>query len=259
MNILLKSVGAAASGARPYGWHDRRSTRLAQATRRSLVQGLAVANLDAVVGQFQRLQDRGAAARRDLQGAARPGRDPRRQLRSPASSSRWRQVQRIAPRPTRTSRRSQQQANDPADPAAGQQELQQPSSPVAMSRSLCQEQIQDKLDQAIKNAMAKKKISLLIRPDAVVAVNNNAYNLNQDILNELNTLLPSAQLVPPTGWEPREVARGARRQRRARPRCRRSAARRCDHRLRSRLAADPASGGNAMSEDAARQGGRARL
>jgi hypothetical protein len=39
----------------------------------------------------------------------------------------------------------------------------------------------------------------------VLAVNNNAYNLNQDILNELNTLLPSAQLVPPTGWEPREL------------------------------------------------------
>jgi hypothetical protein len=78
-------------------------------------------------------------------------------------------------------------------------------APVMMSRAYVSEQVQDKLDQAIKNAMAKKKISLLIGPDAVLAVNNNAYNLNQDILNELNTLLPSAQLVPPQGWEPREI------------------------------------------------------
>ena len=53
--------------------------------------------------------------------------------------------------------------------------------------------------------MAKKKISLLLSPQAVTAFNNNGYNLNQDIVNELNTLIPSATLVPPTGWEPREV------------------------------------------------------
>ncbi|MFM9935457.1 MAG: OmpH family outer membrane protein, partial [Novosphingobium sp.] len=29
------------------------------------------------------------------------------------------------------------------------------------------------------------------------------YNLNQDILNELNTVIPTAQLVPPAGWMPR--------------------------------------------------------
>jgi hypothetical protein len=36
-------------------------------------------------------------------------------------------------------------------------------------------------------------------------MNNGGYNLNQDIVNELNTLIPSATLVPPQGWEPREV------------------------------------------------------
>lgn len=87
----------------------------------------------------------------------------------------------------------------------GQQELQSILQPVALSRAYVSEQIEDKLDQAIKNAMGKRKVTLLIGPDAVLAVNDNAYNLNQDIVAELNTLLPSAQLVPPAGWEPRQV------------------------------------------------------
>lgn len=88
---------------------------------------------------------------------------------------------------------------------SGEAELQRILQPVALSRAYVQEQIDDKLDQAVKNAMAKKKVSLLLSPQAVLAVNNNAYNLNQDILTELNTLLPSANIVPPAGWVPRQV------------------------------------------------------
>ena len=77
--------------------------------------------------------------------------------------------------------------------------------PVALSEAYVQEQIEDKLDQAVKNAMKKKGVTLLLNPQAIVAVNDNAYNLNQDVLNELNALLPSANLVPPQGWEPRQV------------------------------------------------------
>jgi hypothetical protein len=32
-----------------------------------------------------------------------------------------------------------------------------------------------------------------------------AYNMTQDVINELNAILPNAQLVPPQGWLPREV------------------------------------------------------
>lgn len=88
---------------------------------------------------------------------------------------------------------------------SGEQELQRILQPVALSEAYVQEQVEDKLDQAVKNAMGTKKISLLLSPQAVLAVNNNAYNLNQDILNELNKLLPAATLVPPQGWEPRQV------------------------------------------------------
>jgi len=88
---------------------------------------------------------------------------------------------------------------------SGQQELQRILEPAALSEAYVQEQIEEKLDQAVKNAMGAKKISLLLSPQAILAVNNTAYNLTDDIAAQLNTLLPAAQLVPPQGWEPRQV------------------------------------------------------
>lgn len=83
-------------------------------------------------------------------------------------------------------------------------ELQKILQPVAYSENYVQEQIADKLPAAVNAAMAKKKLTLLINPENVLSA-NPAYNLNQDILNELNAAIPSANLVPPAGWEPREV------------------------------------------------------
>mgnify|MGYP001187712691 FL=1 len=96
----------------------------------------------------------------------------------------------------------------------GKGELQQILQPVGLSQAYVQEQIEDKLNDALKAAMKKRSISIVISPDAVIAFNGGAYNLNQDILNELNTALPAAQLVPPAGWEPRQMG-GARAQRAA--------------------------------------------
>ncbi|WP_067732817.1 OmpH family outer membrane protein [Novosphingobium naphthalenivorans] len=87
----------------------------------------------------------------------------------------------------------------------GKAELQQILQPVGLSQAYVQEQIEDKLNDALKSAMKKRSISIVLSPDAVIAFNGGAYNLNQDILNELNTAIPSAQLVPPAGWEPRQI------------------------------------------------------
>ncbi|MDB5725895.1 MAG: rane protein [Novosphingobium sp.] len=88
---------------------------------------------------------------------------------------------------------------------AGQQELNTMAQPIAYSQAYVAEQIEAKLDTAVKAAMAKKRVSLVLTPQAVMAVNNNAYNLNPDILIELNRAIPTAQIVPPAGWEPRQV------------------------------------------------------
>ena len=84
------------------------------------------------------------------------------------------------------------------------QEFQKILAPVALSEAYVAEQINEKLITAIQTAMGKSGVTLLINPQSVISA-SNAYNLNQAILTELNTALPSAQLVPPAGWEPREA------------------------------------------------------
>ncbi len=89
---------------------------------------------------------------------------------------------------------------------SGQQELQQLVAPIALSQAYVTEQIEEKLDTAVQNAARRKNIQLILDPtQGAVIYADAAYNITQDVLNELNTLLPSAQLVPPQGWEPREI------------------------------------------------------
>jgi Skp family chaperone for outer membrane proteins len=89
---------------------------------------------------------------------------------------------------------------------SGQRELQQILQPVALSRAYVQEQIEDKLDQAVQNVAKRKNVQLILdASNGQVVFADAAYNMTQDVMNELNTLIPSAQLVPPAGWVPREI------------------------------------------------------
>lgn len=201
MKTILKSVAAAGlmlAAAQP-------AIAQAQAASGPLVAGIAVADLEAVIGNsnayrtaqqqrpvtYKPQLDQAEARRQAITAQLQPlvdkfNRD--RQAASPNQTALQQQAQQI------------QQIQQ-----SGEQELRTILQPVGLSEAYVQEQITDKLDQAVKNAMAKKKISLLLSPQAVTAFNNQGYNLNQDIVNEINTLIPSATLVPPQGWEPREV------------------------------------------------------
>ena len=86
---------------------------------------------------------------------------------------------------------------------AGQQEINQILQPIALSRAYVLEQIGDKLEAATRAAMTRQKITLLLDSEAVVNA-DQTYNLNQAILIEINAGIPSAQLVPPAGWLPRQ-------------------------------------------------------
>ena len=88
----------------------------------------------------------------------------------------------------------------------GQRELQQMLAPLALSRAYVQEQIEGKLEAAVQAAARRKNITLILDPNSgAVIYADQAYNLTQDVLNEVNTALPAAQLVPPQGWVPREI------------------------------------------------------
>jgi Skp family chaperone for outer membrane proteins len=174
----------------------------------TLVPGLAVANLDAVIANSNAAKtaetQRQTTYKAQIDQAQARGTALNAQIKPMVDKF---NADRQSAKPNQAALEQQAAAIQQLQ-ESGQQELQRMLQPVAYSRAYVQEQIDAKLDQAVKNAMAKKKVSLLINPQAVLAVNNNAYNLNQDILNELNTLIPSAQIVPPAGWEPAQVREG---------------------------------------------------
>ena len=171
----------------------------------AITPGIAIANLDAVIANANAFKaaetQRQTTYKAQIDQATARGNQLNAQLKPLADKF---NADRQSAKPNQAAL-EQQAATIQQLQESGQAELQRILAPVQLSRAYVQEQIDEKLDQAVKSAMAKKKVSLLLSPQAVLAVNNNAYNLNQDILTELNTLLPSAQLVPPAGWLPREA------------------------------------------------------
>eukprot|EP01037_Dinobryon_pediforme_P009137 gene9137-9219_t len=85
---------------------------------------------------------------------------------------------------------------------AGQRELQQIIEPEKLAEQYVLEQIADKLESATQAAMTKRKISIVVDAQSVVKA-DPAYNLNQDILEQLNLIVPSVSVTPPAGWLPR--------------------------------------------------------
>lgn len=87
----------------------------------------------------------------------------------------------------------------------GQRELSQIMQPVALSQEYVDEQLEDVLPRAIEAAAQKRGVGLIFNRGATVVYRSSAYDMNQAVVDELNTLLPVAQLVPPPGWLPRQL------------------------------------------------------
>lgn len=85
----------------------------------------------------------------------------------------------------------------------GQQELEQIIEPVNLARQYAVEQISEKLDSATQAAMTKRHVTLVLDAQSVVKA-DQAYNINQDILDQINLIVPSVSVTPPAGWLPRE-------------------------------------------------------
>ncbi len=86
----------------------------------------------------------------------------------------------------------------------GKEDIRQILMPVLLSEAYVEEQITEKLDQAVQNAMAKRGVTILLQPGTVIA-RANTYEMTGAIITELNVLIPTANLVPPQGWMPRAV------------------------------------------------------
>ena len=84
---------------------------------------------------------------------------------------------------------------------AGQAELQKLNEPVALAQAYVEEQIAAKLNDALKAAMTKKKVSLVLQPQAAVSFQPTV-DITSDVTAELNTTVPAVQINPPAGWRP---------------------------------------------------------
>ena len=175
---------------------------VAQATNGTVAQGVAIANPSAVVAASSAYQtaeqqrpttykpqiDQANARKAQIEAQLKPLID---KLQADAKAA----------SPNRAALQQQYEQIQQIE-QAGQAEIQKILEPLNLSQQYVLEQIGDKLDAATQAAMDKKKITLVLDSQSVIKA-GQVYNLNQDILAELNKLIPSAQLVPPAGWMPR--------------------------------------------------------
>jgi Skp family chaperone for outer membrane proteins len=84
---------------------------------------------------------------------------------------------------------------------SGQQELEQIIEPVNLAKQFIIEQILAKLDDATQAAMTRRKITLVLDAQSVPK-HDAVYTIDQDIIDQLNLVLPAVSVTPPAGWLP---------------------------------------------------------
>ncbi len=82
-----------------------------------------------------------------------------------------------------------------------QQELQRLSQPLTLANAYVEEQITAKLSDALKAAMTKTKVDLVLKPEATFSYQPTV-DITAAVVTELNALVPSVGITPPAGWQP---------------------------------------------------------
>lgn len=82
-----------------------------------------------------------------------------------------------------------------------QQELQRLGQPIALANAYVEQQITAKLSDALKAAMTKAKVDLILSPEATVSYQPGV-DITTAVVTELNALVPSVGITPPAGWQP---------------------------------------------------------
>ncbi len=84
---------------------------------------------------------------------------------------------------------------------AAQAELQRLYMPIGRAEAFAQEQILAKLDTALKAAMTKRRVGIVLQPQATISYAPTA-DLTNDIVAELNTSIPQVSIAVPANWQP---------------------------------------------------------
>jgi Skp family chaperone for outer membrane proteins len=84
---------------------------------------------------------------------------------------------------------------------AAQKELAGLFQPVGRAQGYVEEQIVAKLDAALKSAMNKSRVTMVVSPQATVSYQPSA-DLTDEVTAELNASVPSVSITPPANWQP---------------------------------------------------------
>ena len=115
---------------------------------------------------------------------------------------------RAAPNPNQAALQTQAQ-NIQKKQQDAQRELQNMAAPYAVAEAYAKDQITKKLEPALKNVMAAKKITMLVKPDALWVPAASPSDVTADVIAQLNTLVPTVGITPPPGWPNNQAAAAA--------------------------------------------------
>ncbi len=82
-----------------------------------------------------------------------------------------------------------------------QAELQRIGQPIGLANAYVEEQISAKIGDALKAAMTKSKVDLVLQPGATISYQPSV-DITAAVTAEINALVPSVGIVPPPGWQP---------------------------------------------------------
>ncbi|MFM5884753.1 MAG: OmpH family outer membrane protein [Novosphingobium sp.] len=210
MKILLKPVAGAAlvlalAASPALAQTKPAAAPAAPASSGTIVPGLGVADLEAVLVNTSAFrtaeQQRPVTYKATIDQAQARGKALQTQIQTLNAKL---QKDAAAPGANRAALEQQAAALQKMQ-ESGQAELNNIIKPVVYSREYVKEQIEEKMDAAVKAVMARRNVSLLLAPQSVILSTSSAYDMSQDIVNEINRVLPSATLSPPAGWEPRQL------------------------------------------------------
>lgn len=88
--------------------------------------------------------------------------------------------------------------------AAANAEVGQLGQQVDLAVAYVEDQISVRMNEAIRSAMKRLKVDLLLNPEGVLARENNV-DITDAVVADLNAILPNVGIVPPAGYQPGQL------------------------------------------------------
>jgi Skp family chaperone for outer membrane proteins len=89
--------------------------------------------------------------------------------------------------------------------ASAEREINQLSQQINLAVAYVREQISMSEDVAVRNAMRKRGVDVLINPEVIIFATNPAVDITRSIVDEYNLVVGPVQIIPPAGYQPGQL------------------------------------------------------